>query len=334
MTKDLEPLRKAGLRVESKVLEGGPPAGKAVGLKLNAESSDQLDTLVKVSEDFEKFLRSVEGTKNVSTTSGETPGQFVFALKKDVLAELGVPAAKIYSEVLSTINGANVGSIEDNGEDIDVVVRTAEYSDAIDPQAIINHNFAYAGKTYRIGDFVDSTVKNAVASVKREEGKITIVAEGDVEKDVLPAGIQSKYEEFANAYEFPAGISFSKGGENEENKELIVAVLVSFVIALVCIFGILVLQFNSFAQPFIIIFSVVMALPFIMVGLLLTDNPFSMPFGIGFISFTGIAVNHGIILIDAINQNLKKGMKDFTALVEAGSSRLEPMTLTTLTTAL
>lgn len=149
----------------------------------------------------------------------------------------------------------------------------------------------------------------------------------------MPADIQSKYEAYAKSYAFPVGISFSKGGENEENKELIVAILVSFVVALVCIFGILVLQFNSYGQPFIIIFSVVMALPFIMIGLLLLDNPFSMPFGIGFIAFTGIAVNHGIILIDAINQNLKKGMQDFTALVEAGSSRLEPMMLTTFTTA-
>lgn len=334
LTKEFEPLRQAGLRVESQVLEGGPPSGKAVGLKLNADSSDKLDTLIKTSQEFEKQLRSYDGTKNVSTTSGETPGQFVFVLKKDTLAELGIPASKIYSEILSTINGANVGSIEDNGEDIDVVVKTAEYTDAVDPQSIVGHNFSFNGKTYRIGDFIDSNVKNAVASVQREDGKITITVEGDVEKDVLPATMQAKFEEFAKAYAFPAGITYSIGGENEANKELIVAVLTSFVIALVFIFGILVLQFNSFAQPFIIIFSVVMALPFIMVGLLLTDNPFSLPFGIGFISFTGIAVNHGIILIDAINQNLKKGMKDYTALVEAGSSRLEPMTLTTLTTAL
>ncbi|MDQ1344443.1 MAG: multidrug efflux pump [Patescibacteria group bacterium] len=334
LTKELDPLRSAGLKVESTVLKGGPPSGKAVGLKLNADSSDKLDALVSTSEIFEKRLRSFAGMKNVSTTSGTTPGQFVFVLKKDRLAEFGIPAAKIYSEILTTINGSNVGSIENDGEDIDVVVKVAEYSDAVDPQSITGHNFAFGGKTYRIGDFVDSTVKNAVASVKREDGKITVTVEGDVEKDVLPAGIQSKFEEYADSYAFPTGISYSKGGENEANKDLIVAVLTSFVIALAFIFGILVLQFNSFAQPFIIIFSVVMALPFIMLGLLWTGNPFSMPFGIGFISFTGIAVNHGIILIDAINQNLKKGMKDFTALVEAGSSRLEPMTLTTLTTTL
>jgi multidrug efflux pump len=100
------------------------------------------------------------------------------------------------------------------------------------------------------------------------------------------------------------------------------------------IFAILTLQFNSYKQPVIVLYSVIMAIPFVLLGLLLTQNKLSMPFGIGFIAFTGIAVNHGIILIDAININLRKGMKGFVALVEAGSSRLEPMILTTLTTSL
>lgn len=97
-----------------------------------------------------------------------------------------------------------------------------------------------------------------------------------------------------------------KGGENESNSELIVAVLSAFFIAVIIIFAILTLQFNSFSQPAIVLYSVIMSLPFVMVGLLLTGNKFSMPFGIGFIAFTGIAVNHGIILISAINENLKK----------------------------
>lgn len=121
-----------------------------MGLKLNADSSDGLETLIAVSEDFETFLRSQNGTKNVSTTSGETPGQFAFVLKKDVLAEFGIPASRIYSEILSTVNGANVGSIEDGGEDVDVVVRVAEFSDSLDPQSILGHTFAHGGKTYRI----------------------------------------------------------------------------------------------------------------------------------------------------------------------------------------
>jgi HAE1 family hydrophobic/amphiphilic exporter-1 len=115
---------------------------------------------------------------------------------------------------------------------------------------------------------------------------------------------------------------------------LIWATVSAFFMALLLIFGILTLQFNSMTQPFVILYSVITSLPFVMIGLLLTDNQFSMPFGIGFIAFTGIAVNHGIILIAAINENLEKGIEGITALVEAGSSRLEPMLLTTVTTVL
>lgn len=103
---------------------------------------------------------------------------------------------------------------------------------------------------------------------------------------------------------------------------------------MLAIFAILTLQFNSFKQPAIVLYSVIMSIPFVLLGLLITGNMISLTFGIGFIAFTGIAVNHGIILIDAININLRKGMKGIVALVEAGSSRLEPMLLTTLTTSL
>lgn len=84
------------------------------------------------------------------------------------------------------------------------------------------------------------------------------------------------------------------------------AVFTSFFLAIMFIFAILTLQFNSFSQPAIILYSVIMSLPVVMIGLLITGNQFSMPFGIGFIAFTGIAVNHGIILISAINENLEK----------------------------
>lgn len=163
---------------------------------------------------------------------------------------------------------------------------------------------------------------------------MTITVGADTLDGVSASETQAKFVEFAKAYTFPSGISYSAGGENQENAELITAILSAFFIAMLAIFAILTLQFNSFKQPIIVLYSVIMSLPFVFAGLLLTNNQISLPFGIGFIAFTGIAVNHGIILIDAININLKKGMHGITALVEAGSSRLEPMVLTTLTTCL
>lgn len=105
-------------------------------------------------------------------------------------------------------------------------------------------------------------------------------------------------------------------------------------VSMMAIFATLTWQFNSYSRPAVVFYSVLMALPFVLLGLWITGNPFSLMFGIGFISLMGISVNHGILIIDATNQNLEKGMDGYLALTEATASRLEPMILTTLTTVL
>jgi multidrug efflux pump subunit AcrB len=88
LLKDFDAVRKLGYDVSSKVQKGGPPATKAVAIKLQANSPKLLADLAKTASDFEKEVRSYNGVKNVENSSGDTPGQFVFELKKDVLSEL------------------------------------------------------------------------------------------------------------------------------------------------------------------------------------------------------------------------------------------------------
>jgi len=128
-----------------------------------------------------------------------------------------------------------------------------------------------------------------------------------------------------------------------ENAELITATLQSFLIALFLIFTILVFQFNSYSQPLIILYSVVLALLWVNIGLFVTWNPYSMTFAIWFIALTWVVVNDAIILLDRINRNLDRlvrnagdkvlELEDYVeALVAAGRSRLQPIIVTTITT--
>lgn len=330
----LSKLESKWLKVTSEVQWGGPPSGKAVGLKIIANEAEYLPTLIQVAKEFREHLKKIPGTKNATVSSQDTPGQFVFSLKKDLLALYGIPSSVIYQAISTNMNGVNVWSIEDNNEDMDVVIKTDTFIDEAKMEDILGISFVVGTTTYQVGNFIDTRTQNAIASVNREDGKVQISVEADLEQWVDTVSTQKAFVDFASTYTFPEGISYKAGWENDANSELITAVVSSFFIAIVVIFTILTLQFNSFSQPLIILYSVVMSLPFVMIGLILTGNNFSLPFGIGFIAFTGIAVNHGIILIDAINQNLEKWMDGFKALVEAGSSRLEPMTLTTVTTVL
>jgi len=321
-------------KVVAEALKGWPPWSKSIGIKLIAENADKLSTLINVSKDFESYLKKMEWTKNISRSSSDTPGQFIFRLKKDLLWTYAISPSLIYSQISQNLSGINVWTIEDNWVDMDIKIKTSKFGDDVRVEDILSIPIPVGNMTYRVWDFVDSTITNATATVSRENGKIQITVESNLEKWLDTVGTQAKLIAFAEKYNFPNWISYERWGENESNKELLVAVISAFFLSIIVIFAILTLQFNSFSQPAIVLYSVIMSLPFVMLWLLLTDNKFSMPFGIGFIAFTGIAVNHGIILIDAINQNLKKWMNGFIALVEAWSSRLEPMVLTTVTTVL
>lgn len=332
--KRLSVLEQKWLKVTSEVQKNGPPGTKAVGIKLIADDSEKLPQLIETSKIFQEKLKTLPGIKNIGTSSKDTPGQFIFRLKKDLLAMYNISPALIYGNISQNMNGINVGTVEDSGDDISIYIKTDTFLEEARIEDIMSIPMSLWNTTYRVGDFIESRVENAIASVKRENGDIQITVDADLEQGIDTISTQNLLESYAKSYNFPPGIRYGTGGENEANKELIVAIFSSFFLAIMVIFAILTLQFNSFSQPAVILYSVIMSLPFVMIGLILTENQFSLPFGIGFIAFTGIAVNHGIILIDAINENLKKGMEGFTALVEAGSSRLEPMTLTTVTTVL
>jgi multidrug efflux pump subunit AcrB len=138
--------------------------------------------------------------------------------------------------------------------------------------------------------------------------------------------------EYAKNYDYPIWITYKAAWETEENSDLIISTLTAFVIALFLIFMILVLQFNSYAQPLIILYSVVLALLWVNIWLQIMWLPYSMAFAIWFIALTWIVINNAIIYIDKINTNTREWLDSFDAILQAWKSRLVPMLVTTVTT--
>ncbi|PID87704.1 hypothetical protein CSB07_00070 [Candidatus Gracilibacteria bacterium] len=338
---DLKVLKSEGLKVEVETLKNGPPGVKAVGIKLIASNNKYLDTLKQVSDDFEEYLRGIPGTKNVSTSSEDNPGQFVFKFDKSKLDFVGLVPDDILREVFAYTSGLKAGSIKSEYEDNNIKLLVSDFDKNLSPDDINNLVITTKIGKIRVGDFADYKFMKSLSMINREDGKIIISVEADNTKDFLPSEIQPKLVEFAKNYNYPKGISFEAGGENEENNDLIISTIKSFFIALFLIFTILVFQFNSYSKPIIILYSVVLALLGVNIGLYLTGNPYSMPFGIGFIALTGVVVNDAIILVDRINKNvdrLERHKKDtlkkdyLIAVSSAGKSRLQPIIVTTLTT--
>jgi multidrug efflux pump subunit AcrB len=340
---ELSPLVSQGLLIEVAAAENGPPSWSPIWVKLEVGSSKDISTLKGVAEDFKIFLQNLEGTKNVSISSWDNPGQFIFTLDRAKLSFSGLSPDDILWPLRILINGIWAWSIASAYEDNDIKLLVGKFEESLTPEDIENIILQTQKWSIRVWDYVSFTFEPSLSSINRENGKISISAESGLQEGVLPSEIQPLLIEFAEKYNYPEGISYSAGGENEENAELIQSTLQSFLIAIFLIFLILVFQFNSYSQPIIILYSVILALLWVNIGLFVTGNPYSMTFAIWFIALTWVVVNDAIILVDRINRNLDRlvrnsGNKELEiddyvkSLVAAGKSRLQPIIVTTLTT--
>lgn len=341
ITADLSFLMEQWFEFEIQAEEWGPPSWKAVGIKLIATNTNLINSLKQVSRDFQEYLQSLPGTKNITTTSSDTPGQFVFEFDRDKLGFVGLTPDDLLNEIYFYTNGVTAGSIKSDFEDNDIVLKVAEFENYLSPSDIENLVIDTRIWKIRVWDFAQYSFSPGLSSVQREDTKIVISVESDLDIWVLPSDVQPDFLSFAQQYDYPTGISFSAWWENEENADLIWSTIRSFGIALFLIFSILVFQFNSFSRPAIILYSVVLAFLWVNIWLFLTENPYSMPFAIWFIALTGVVVNDAIIFVDRMMKNISKlemstqdisQNKYLDAISAAGKSRLQPIIVTTLTT--
>jgi multidrug efflux pump subunit AcrB len=184
----------------------------------------------------------------------------------------------------------------------------------------------------------DWAVRDGAGAIRRkdQERVATItsdVAAGYMNNQVL-AEVQTTLTDFAEA--LPPGYTIQYTGQSQEQQEAQAFLSGAFVVALLLIGFILITQFNSVVKPVIILSSVVMSTMGVLIGLMIFQMPFGIiNTGVGIISLAGIVVNNAIILIDYIDVlRTRDGMNRREALVMGGKTRLRPVLLTALTTAL
>jgi len=124
------------------------------------------------------------------------------------------------------------------------------------------------------------------------------------------------------------------GGQNEEMSDSFRSLLFALSLAIFLVYLVMASQFESLLHPFIILFTIPLALVGAILALYLTGTTISVVVFIGLILLAGIVVNNAIVLIDLINQMRRKGTEKIEAIMEGGRSRLRPILMTTLTTTL
>lgn len=313
----------------------GPPVDSPVAIRVITDDAKNIGVAQRVALDLKTLLQNIPGTDNVTDDIANVPAEIQYRINHEEALRKGVNPQDIAVALQSAVRGITVVSLNRGDREIDVHMR-------YDPQYMKNFHDIYAiqiknnmGDSISLSQLVEENITSGLQSIRRSDGNIAITIASQLQKDGNALVVTKAFQEKMDNYDLPEGIFIKDVGENSENADLFIALGFGLFIAIFLIFSILVIQFNSFSQPVIIVYTIVMSVLGVNIGLFLADTPRSLAFIIGIISLSGIVVNDAIIMVDRIN-NLRntypqKSLKE--VIVFASATRLQPIVLTTLTTA-
>ncbi|PIE42739.1 MAG: multidrug transporter [Gammaproteobacteria bacterium] len=325
-----------GAKVTVNELMQGPPSVAPIAIRITGE---ELELLRKVSTDVEKIIAETPGTVSVDNPVSRHKVDMAITINREKAAMLGVDLQQLDQNIRTSLVGLPVANyIDPLGEEHSIMIThkgaTSPNWQAFQTLKIQNDQ----GHMIPLNHLVDLHLKSEIPRFQHHDRERMV----RVDSDVLP-GFQTELVTNAivarlHDYNWPEGVKFLVGGEQEHRKESFEGMTQALMVALLGIFAVLVLQFRSFKQPVIIFTAIPFAITGAILGLWLSGYTFSFTAFIGLISLVGIVVNNSIILVDFANQvriraaNTADKISVRDAIVTASKTRLLPIVLTTLTT--
>ena len=326
-----------GAEITVPELRSGPPTGSAIQVLVFGHD---YSVLQDISSDIKAYLKEAGGVQvddDIATSTAEFTFDFSTPYSKAVLRNHGLTVADVSQEVRMAVFPTKVATIKRGDEEIEIDVQRMWNGykptsiDAVEQVHIQNAQGEYVS----LGELTKPHIGASLTSIKHYDSEQAITVSSDVKEDLVPQDVLDKLIPYLDAYDWPDGYRYELTGGNDDTMQSFRDLLNAMVLAILIIFLILVTQFNSFKQPFVIL----MALPLSLIGVIYGFTLFQLHIGvatmIGIVALSGIVINDAIILIDRINQNRREnGMTLEDAILEAGPARLQPILITSITTVL
>jgi len=296
-------------------------------------SGYDLANLKKSSDAVVNRLSANNRFADVKSTMETGSPELQILFDRERAAALGLQVHEIADRVVSNIRGDIATRYSWRDRKIDILVRARESDRASIDE--IRRLIVNPGSERPIPLSAIATVKIATGpgEIRRvSQQRVAIVSANLNYGDLGEAA--DDVQQVLSEVTMPAGIFARIGGQNEEMSESFRSLLFALSLAIFLVYLVMASQFESLLHPFIILFTIPLALVGAILALFLTGTTISVVVFIGLILLAGIVVNNAIVLVDLINQMRRKGKNKVNAIMEGGKSRLRPILMTTLTTTL
>lgn len=318
---------------------GGPPSAAPVTLTF---TGDDLNELTATADRAAHVLSDIPGVVNVNAGSKNSGAEFVVSLDSAKAAQAGVSPVIVADTLRTALFGSKAASIHTGKNDIEVYTKLDLNPNYKDPSqttettidSVSSLTFPSKNGPIPLSSIATITYGPSQSSISHEAGNRIITVTADVTGKVNAVDVSTTFSKKFGDDQLGKGVTLAVGGASEDIANSFTQLFVALIAGAALMLCILVLEFNSFRLSFYLLTIIPFSLVGVFAGLTLVGQPLSLTSLLGVIALAGVIINHAIILMDSISR-IHKEKHDLTledVVVEAASTRLRPILLTTVVT--
>ena len=291
---------------------------------------EELDEIAALTDEVKQRLGDVRGIYNIQSSVEDGAPEVTISVDRTVAGINNVSVSTVIEQLKQQLTGLESGKMEYRGEMRDILIKVPDIT-LRDLGALVIRS---GEKEFRLQEIATITHSQAPKEIFRRNqnriSKVTASLDAGHSLDRVAADIRLAVKDI----DLPNNYSITVTGEEEKRQESMNSLLFALALSVILVYMVLASQFESLLHPFTILLTIPLAVVGAILLFFLTGTTINMMGVIGIVMLVGIAVNNSIILVDRINQLIQAGMPLDDAIVEAGSQRIRPILMTTLTTIL
>jgi HAE1 family hydrophobic/amphiphilic exporter-1 len=314
-----------GLQVNSTVI-GITESEEPIQIVLNSENAQDLK---KATGQVEALIKSLPGANDISVSVEDGSPELMISLDREKLAQLGLTVGEVGAVLQNAYTGNTDAKFRMGNNEYDINVRLDEFdrSNSLDVEDVTFIN--KQGELVALTQFASLSQSNGPSMLERKDRRTSVTIKSNV-LGITSGTLAKKINTSLKENPLPSTVEMKWTGDIERQVDSFQALGLALGAAILLVYLVMVVLYDSFVYPLVVLFSVPVALIGALIALNLAMSSLSIFTMLGIIMLIGLVLKNGILIVDFTNQRKLDGLSTFDALMEAGQARLRPILMTTI----
>ncbi|MBB6004245.1 multidrug efflux pump subunit AcrB [Arcicella rosea] len=312
----------------------GPPTGAPIAIEI---AGDDFNELVKLEKQVRLAIdkSGIKGIEELKSDLIINKPEIIIDVDKEKAQREGISSAQVAMAVRTALFGTEISKYRDDKDEYPIQLRIKS-EDRNQIEKLLSLNITYRDmvmggqlRQVPLNSIANISYSTSYSQINRKNQERVVTLSSNVVQGYNANEIVAEIQTLIDDMEVKSGYTLRMGGEQEDQKETGDFLAGALIAAVLLIFLVLVMQFNSISKPIIIFVTILLSFIGVLLGFMAFGQTFSVIMsGVGIIALAGIVVKNGILLIEFTDELVHRGYPLKKAIIEAGSTRLTPVILT------